>query len=525
MKLRPYQSDAIDALYTYFEHHDGHPIVATPTGSGKSVILAGFIHRALAGDPLAGVTVITHRKELIEQDASAILRYWPEAPLGIYSSGLKSRDIQQITVAGIQSIHGSPGAFAHTDLIIIDECHLLSKTAGTMYRRFIACVQQYQPKVKVVGLTATPYRMDSGLLHKGKDRIFTDIAYEANVVDLIRDGYLSPLISRAGKTRADLSGLHTRAGDFIPAELSERMDKADLVNAACLEMMAYGQDRKSWLVFCSGVVHAGHVAACLQYYGIDAHMVCGATPSADRARLLADFKAGKIRCLTNADLLTVGFDHPGIDLIGFLRPTQSVGLYVQMAGRGLRIADGKENCLVLDFAGNVMRHGPIDHVCITQQDAKEKGGNVVAPAKECPECAVLVHCAVMICPVCDYAWPAPDKHDRTADDAPIIGGKGPQRHAVTSVLYHRHEPAGRAPSLRVDYWCGFKTFSTWLGIESEKDYPAKLANRWFQRRGFMMPHTVDDALYLLAENDLPEPTSIEVERNGKYWNVTKEYFN
>jgi DNA repair protein RadD len=541
LQLRYYQHECIDALYAFFNKNlTGSPIALMPTGTGKALTIAGFIKRFLQDCPGARVIVLTHVKELVEQDAAAIARFWPECPLGIWSAGVGLKQRAQVTVASIQSIHTHPTLFSPTDVVIIDECHLMSKNSDTMYRRFIAGLLKHNPHMKVIGFTATPYRLDSGLLTEGKGRIFTDIAYSLNVGDMIAEGFLSSLVSKAGMTRADLTGLHTRGGEFLPAELADRMDKVELIKGAVDEMLAYGQDRKSWLVFCSGVAHAQHVADCLNLNGIPTAMVCGETPKAERERIIADFKAGRYRALTNADVLTTGFDHPGVDLIALLRPTKSVGLYVQILGRGLRtvyapgydistvegrlsaILEGpKKNCLVLDFAGNVAMHGPID--CIKVKGKGGKGDGVsVAPAKECPSCHALIHASLMICPECEYQWPSAPKHDATASTEALLASQiQPKEYKVTGMMVNRHTKHGRPDSLRVTYECGnLKTFTEYVAVESPLSYPRKLAVNWFWKRGIVAPKTVSEALAM----PIPTPATITVIPDGKYFKVTNATF-
>lgn len=540
--LRYYQHAAIAALYEYFRTNlTGHPIVDTPTGSGKSMILAGFIHRFLQDCPAGRVIVLSHVQELIEQDAKAILAYWPQAPVGIWSAGLGKKTRAQITVAGIQSIHTNSTLFSPVDIVIIDECHLLSSKSKTMYRAFIAGLMAHNPGLKVIGLSATPYRLDSGLLIEGKDRLFTDIAYSVNVADLIAEGFLSPLVSKQGMVKADLSGLHTRGGEWIPAELADRMDKVELIRGAVHEMMGYGQDRKSWLVFCSGVAHAQHVADYMNECGIPTAMVCGATPKALRAKILADFKAGKLRAVTNSDCLTTGFDHPGIDLIAMLRPTKSIGLYVQILGRGLRVmyapgydletidgrlaaiaAGPKQNCLVLDFAGNVELHGPIDCIKVKSKRAPGEDSISVAPVKECPSCHSLIHASIMQCPECGHEWPAAAKHDATADDAPLLSAQRlPKVRNVSGATYRRHQKPNKPASLCVVYKCGdIKEVTEYVPIEDARPHVRKHAVYWFWKRGLTCPDTVAEALKMA----IITPDTITTIPDGKYQKIINATF-
>ena len=517
IQLRPYQRAAIDGLYAYFSKHDGNPLIVLPTGAGKSLTMAAFIHEAVAAYPSTRVLLLTHVKELIEQDAQAIIRYWPEAPIGIWSAGVGQKNKEQITVAGIQSVHRMPAKFGGTDLCIIDEAHLVPRNSDTMYRRFLDALTQYNPKMKVVGLTATHYRMDTGLLTDGDSRIFTDIAYEADVGDLIKQGYLCPLVAKNGATKADLSGVHTRGGEFVASELQHAMDKSDLIEGALDEVAKYAADRMHILGFCAGVEHAAHCAELARARGWSAAYVSGDMTSFERDRIIGDFKAARYRFLFNAMLLTTGFDFPSIDCILMLRPTKSTGLYVQIMGRGLRMDGKKENTLVLDFAGNVERHGPIDQIKVKKK--REKGEGVsVAPVKECPSCHELLMTMVMTCPQCGHEFPASAPHGTEASEAVLVAAlQAPKVYTVDSVEYEKYTKPGKFPSLKVTYWCGPSNFTEWVPIEDERAFVKKHAIYWFYARGMTCPPTVGDALALIPT--IPAPDTITVKPDGKYWRI------
>src|SRR5262249_18331170 len=274
---------------------------------------------------------------------------WPDAPAGIYSAGLGRRDIgARVLFAGIQSIHRRAYDVQQCDLVLIDEAHLIPRSADTMYRRFLDTLSRINPALKVIGFTATPYRLDSGLLHEGEDRLFTDIAYEVSIRDLIDQGYLCPLVSKMTNLKLDVGGVGSRGGEFIPGQLQAAVDRASITDAAVDEILAYGEGRRSWLVFCPGVGHGVPGAPGRARGGVSCATIFGDTPSAERDRTIAAFKRGEIRALASMGVLTTGFNAPAVDLIAMLRPTKSVGLYVQMAGRGTRLTPGKQNCLVLD---------------------------------------------------------------------------------------------------------------------------------------------------------------------------------
>ena len=346
MQLRQYQREAVNAIYDYFTERDGHPLIVMPTASGKSFVMAAFIKETLEHWSDQRILVLTHVRELIRQNFQELVDHWPLAPAGVYSAGLKRRESNaQVLFGGIQSVHNKADEIGTCDLILIDECHLVPRTSDTMYRRFLDEMSVINDQVKVVGLTATHYRLDSGLLTEGKDRVFTDVAYEVPVRRLIDEGWLSPLVTKAPTTELDTTGVHTRGGEFISGELATAVDKIEINAAAVREIVHYGRDRQSWLIFCVGVSHAYHIRDVLREHGVAVETVTGETNKLERDYILEEFKAGRLRAVTNCDLLTTGFNHPGIDMLAILRPTQSTGLYVQIAGRGMRNAPGKENCI------------------------------------------------------------------------------------------------------------------------------------------------------------------------------------
>ena len=208
LQLRPHQRAAIDAIYAYFSAETGHPLVVIPTAGGKSLVMAAFIQEVLAQWPDERIIVLTHVRELISQNFSELIRLWPEAPAGIYSAGLNRRDVQaQILFAGIQSVHRKAYAIQRADLVLVDEAHLIPRSANTTYRRFLGDLTRINPQLKIIGLTATPYRLDSGMLHAGPDALFDDIAFEVSVRELIDQGYLAPLTSKQTSTQLDVSGV------------------------------------------------------------------------------------------------------------------------------------------------------------------------------------------------------------------------------------------------------------------------------------------------------------------------------
>jgi DNA repair protein RadD len=406
--LRDYQRRAIDDVWAWIRKNDGNPCLVMPTGAGKSHVVAAMCREAVTEWPDTRVLMLTHVKELIEQNAEKMRQHWPAAPMGIYSASMRRRDLgEPITFAGIQSIRTRADDVGHVDLCLIDECHLVNHEEEGSYRTFLGSLWGCNPAMRVIGLTATPYRLGHGYI-TDKPALFDALIEPVSIEQLLHQGHLAPLRCRATRKTYDTGGVHTRGGEFIESELQTLVNTTDQNAIVADEIVSNGVGRKSWLVFCTGVDHAEAMRDALRARGIVAECVTGDTPKGERARILADFKAGRIQCVTNANVLTTGFDAPGVDLIAFCRPTMSTSLYMQMAGRGLRTADGKADCLVLDFAKLLQQHGPI-----TNPRVGAKAGNGDPPVKECPECHELVAIAVMVCP-CGYQFP------RKEDDAPSV---------------------------------------------------------------------------------------------------------
>ena len=492
-ELRDYQRESIDGLYNYWASKAGdNPLIVAPTGSGKTAIIAQIIKDAM-GFPGTRVLVVTHVKELLKQGADGLLKLYPDADFGMYSAGLKQKVLDRpITFAGIQSIwERAFDIVPAPDLVLIDEAHLLPKNTETRYNRFIADLKTCNPDVKVVGLTATPYRLDSGYLHKGKGAIFDGIAHEIPVEMLMEQGYLSPVISKGGVKQIDLTNVGKRGGEFIESDLATAASDPELVTSTVEEIIRLGANRKSWLVFSSGVSHANMLADEFDRQGVIAGVVVGADGSSFRETTISEFKSGDLRCLINVNVLTTGFDHPEVDMCCLVRATASAGLYVQMVGRGTRIAEGKTDCLILDYGQNVQRHGLLDQV---KPKDKMTGGDGEAPAKQCSECQMMVHAASKICPNCGFQFPAPMlNHSSNSYKGAMLSSQVVAEWVdVDSVMYGRHKKEGKPDSIKVTYYAGLMSVSEWLC----PDHGGYAASRYTARKATLKSDasTTDDAL-------------------------------
>lgn len=524
-----------------------------PTGTGKSVVIAMFLKSIFQRWPTQKVMVLTHVKELIRQNYSKMLDIWPDAPVGINSAGLGKRDVHRpILFAGIASVVKYVEQFWHVDLVIIDEAHLVSPKDATMYQKFISKLKIVNPHLKVIGLTATPYRLGQGLITD--DGLFTDICFDLTTLQafnrLISEGYICPLVPKRTFTQIDTSEVSVRGGEFVESELQLAVDRTEITEAAVREAIQLSADRKHWLSFCAGIQHTINTVAILNSYGISAVAVHSKMSSQDRDTAIADWKAGRYQCAVNNNVLTTGIDFPGIDLILMLRPTISTQLWVQMLGRGTRCVyakgydlgdfeqrmeairiGGKRDCLVLDFAGNTKRLGPINDPVIPKK-YKPSGGD--APVKICPHCATYNHASLRFCTQCGYEFPIVGTILNTsASTDELIRGDHtePEITEVDHITYNVHHKKDRPDSVKVAYYCGMSLVQEFVCFEHE-GYASHRARKWWAQReaiqfeqrsgrsrGFdddmpYIPKTTSDAMVLIQ--DLPAATHVKILTQGRY---------
>ena len=512
-ELRPYQHDAVQAVYEHLKSKDSNPCVVIPTAGGKSLCLAEVAKDAVVKWN-GRVLILAHVKELVEQNAGKIKAIQPDLPVGIYSAGLESRDIEQpVIVAGIQSIYNKADLFKPFDLVMIDECHLIPPDGEGRYQTFLNAAKKMNPNVRLVGWTATPYRTQGGLICK-PENLLNEVCYEIGVKELINRGYISNITAKAGKFTPDTDGLHIRAGEFIAEDVEKLMGEDGLVSSACREIVELTKNRNACLIFCTSVAHCRKVAdAIKRFSGEECATVTGDTPADEREETIkrlrgesvkADLFSDKppLKYCCNVSVLTTGTDIPRLDTIALLRPTNSPGLLVQMVGRGFRLSPetDKRECLVLDYGHNIERHGPIDMIKV-----KEPGQGGGGPlAKVCPQCQAIVNLPVMLCPECGYQWPRKEperkSHEATAAKVGILSGevtveKFPVQRTSYQVWEKRGAPPDAPKTVRVTYDVDYLThYSEWLCPE-HTGYARRKFEKWWREHAHPdcpMPNTADE---------------------------------
>lgn len=536
-EARWYQQEAVTAWWSYFNSYSGNPLIVMPTGSGKSPVLGMLMKDILTSYPRQRILILTHVKELVEQDAKAIVRHWPQAPVSIYSSGAGHKDFSgRIVVASVQSIIKNLEEAGKFNLIFIDEAHLVPEKSETTYRKVIAHFKELNPKVKVTGLTATPYRLAGGhLLDCG---IFTDICYDLTTPDaftrLVNEGFLSRLVNKKVLTKIDTSNVGERMGDYIPSELEKAANQHSITVAAIREMMHYGKDRNHVLVFATSVEHAHNIADEFNLRGWQTVVVHGGLTKKEREAALEEFTSGRARVCVNVNVLTTGFDYPEIDMLGILRPSTSVALWVQILGRGLRTAPGKHDCLVMDFTSNTIDLGPIDDPAVPPRlgKKKKKRSEKTPGGKECPICHQVSGYAARTCkhpakgstPDENGVYPMCGHEFEFTVNGPAIAFTSSEEEVMTNgqlrvvdkdvtlVNYSLFQKQGRPDSIKVVYYSNLEVYTTWVNIEAHGN-AKQMADAWWRNAaGTEPPETCDEFIRRKGELAIPKRIKVWIKR-------------
>ncbi|MFD2179598.1 DEAD/DEAH box helicase [Veronia pacifica] len=569
--LRPYQSDAVKAVVHYFRHHQSPAVAVLPTGAGKSLVIA-----ELAKLARGRVLVLAHVKELVEQNHEKYEGYGLEA--GIFSAGLGRKESHhKVVFASVQSVVRNLDAFKEEfSLLVIDECHRVPDDKDSSYRKVISHLQSINAGIKVLGLTATPYRLGMGWIYQfhtagrvrsENPRFFRDCIFELPIRFLLDEGFLTEAkLIDAPVLSYDFSALKASStGHYKEAEMDKVIANAPRATPQIIEqVLKYAEQRQGVMVFAATVRHAEEILSLLP--AEHSALVIGDTPQEQRDQIIQDFKQRKIKFLVNVSVLTTGFDAPHVDLIAILRPTESVSLYQQIAGRGLRLSPGKEDCLILDYAGNVYDlYQPeigepkpdsdseivtvpcpgcgfnnnfwgkldsngflIEHYGRRCQGFFELDGEREIcgyrfRAKFCDECGADNDIAARRCHQCDHALVDPDKKLREAlklKDALIL--------SCTDM----HLTAGKnkfgKPQLKVTYVGneGAEVHEMWqLSTQKQKkDFLARFINPHLVDRHRPFTDTAPSKV-VRSEHRLRPPDFVVARKNGRFWAIRDKIFD
>lgn len=407
MELRDYQQRAVEQLRASFRAGHRAPLLVSPTGSGKTVLFSYVATRTQQRGKR--VAILVHREELLEQVSDTLKLFG--TPHGIVSAG-QHYDARELThVASVFTLARRMERVKVPDLVIVDEAH--HAIAGSTWGKVLRAWREVNAKMQVIGVTATPLRLSG----EGLGDVFDDMVLGPTTGELIASGALAPYRMFAPAHAVDMSGVHTRGGDFVRAESALRMDTPKITGDAVAHYARHCNGAPA-VAFCVSVEHAEHVAERFRSHGYRALSIDGGMDKTLRRSIVQDFRRGALSVLTSCELISEGFDLPGIHAAILLRPTWSLALYLQQMGRALRTCEGKQAALILDHVGNSSRHGlpddPREWSLLGSGDVKKKGETV---AKQCPACYAIVPAAAWTCRECGHEFEVQSREiEETAGD-------------------------------------------------------------------------------------------------------------
>jgi len=544
-ETRWYQEGQLRALIDYFARNKkGNPLVAAPTGTGKSYMIAMFKKWIMQNYPTTKIMMLTHVKELIEQDFEKLNNLWPQNPAGIYSAGLKRRDTKnQIVFGSVKSVLGEMERsyekyptlahnlrhFGERHIVIVDEAHLISPNDASTYRKVFAELIKIYPGLRVVGYTATPYRLGQGMLTDGKNALFTDVCYDLtsqkNINRLISEGFLAPLVTLPTSVKVDTREVDLSSWDFNSSQLAKQIQKVMHKSLAETCQVFRNYNRKSAYVFCASVENCETATQMLRSFGFTAECVHSKKKGNDE--IIKAHKEFKFQFLVSNNKLTTGIDHPGLDLLCVLRSTISPGLWIQMLGRGARPwqTGGKKECLVLDYGNNIARLGPFNDVRVPKTKSDKVGD---MPVKICEGCGMHNHAAARFCAYCEKPFPRKANFEEKASNAKvIINSDFPvlQNYNVRNIVARPHQKQGKKACIKVEYHCGQDTFIKWLHPEQKGGFRQAFEQWWFLHCALELPTSALDAIEKINSNAFKRAVRIEVQTNAKYPEIKQFYFN
>lgn len=513
MQLRPYQDEATQAAIAALGKGI-NPVLQLATGTGKSLIIAAIasLYRAAGKN----TWVLTHVQQLVKQNAATYTRYSELEP-AIVCAGLNRKDVDgDVTFGTIQSMMGVLAEMRAPDLIIIDEAHRVPHNEGepTLYESIL---RRY-PAAQRVAMTATPWRMDNGIIYGDGDQFWFDrLAYNYPVPRAVHDGWLCPLVGVETAFQLNLDNVSV-SGDFVQTEVDEMLME-DWLESMAESLLTLAGNRKHLAVYCPTITAAVRAADTIAYVtSWSTEVMAGNMKGTERDDIMNRFLSSASRVLCSVDMITTGFDFPALDCIVCLRPTLSSSLWVQIQGRGTRLHDSKKNCLVLDFVGNLQRLGGVDmyeKFYRERLDAEPEELTAV-PTKPYVKKERKVYPGVRtIIPI------DPMTGLEVTDDS-VITAKVSNVNCVA--VFTRRNP--NQPVLLVQYACVTEEgaridASTFISTET----PTSQSVAFFKRRSLAvnLPSPARSLTWQLK--GARQPVAVTVRKSGRYWNVLEEYFN
>ena len=540
MKPRPYQSEAVDAVFADARKYPTDNLqIAMPTGTGKSVVIAEIAKRV--ADKGGRVLVLARSKELLVQNNERYCQIDPDGlkRCGVYSAGLGVRQTsQQVTFAGVQSVYKRAAEFGHIDAVVVDESHQISNDKDSQYQQLIRGLREINQNCRFIGLTATPYRLDGGINYGGKSTLFDRLSYNTPLSLMFDEGYLTKPVTLP-TSQVDLTGVRKTRGDYDKAQMQSAMLNYWVKGNKTLEIKqaADAKDCKSIVVYCAGIAHAELVHQELLQLGETSVIITGETLPLLRSVSLDLFANRKKRWIINVDVLTTGWDAPNVDCVVMARATASAGLFLQIVGRGTRLYPKKEQFYVIDMGQNIERHGAIDSDTYGYDTIKDpQTGEGEVPKKVCPKCFEIVHAAAKTCPKCGLLFPERTKDLSSTSESITVKTT---KHRVVTEAYKAWagkeiEKDGKTikkpDTLLVQYKLAVdedaeigkkkRWAREWVCFD-HTGYAKEKADKWWNQRSHAQPpSSVQEALVLIDAGALAQTIEVSIRPDGKFERIT-----
>ena len=557
MELRTYQQSSLDGTLGWLKTKITHPLIVLPTGSGKTIVFAHLIKTLYKQDPSQRFLIIAHRQELISQAKEKILNVWPNAPCGILSANLKQfNNTASIIIASRDTLASQTRLYKSlpVDYIIIDEAHHVSLDHNSRYRKIINHFEEIGSP-KVIGVTATPYRMGQGYIYGTKADFFGGVSHSVSIPELIKQQYLCRLsafaVAKEAIIDASKARLKFKGGDYRESDL-EILAMVDSTIRAIIDdwlEKAFYKGRTSTVFFCVSILHAQKMCMALRSTGIKARFITGETPTSEREIILNQFENGEINALCNVAVLTEGWDAPRTDCIALLRPTKSLGLYVQICGRGMRTWGDKTDCLLLDYGGNMQRHGCID---IAKPSRLSPTDDEEDMTWICDECFAVNDYTYDQCIECNALKPQPTLELDLPGDGQEEKEAAETTEAATGYVLSDEVPDSEQPIYRTEQVASVtakkktsKKGNEYLSVEfnckgvywpqstalmigmygkagdiAREKWDSMAKERRWGQMGKVPPRNIDDAVDLINnEGIFSNIKEVNLKKEGKYWNV------
>jgi DNA repair protein RadD len=543
--LRPYQIEAINTLLQKLKEKQ-FVLLECPTGSGKTVIYAELIKLYMKSFPRMYIGVIEPRVELINQTKEKILAAWPEGFMHIGTACATVGPVmleKSVTVGSVQTLVRREMK-NNFDLIIMDEVHhfapltkrndFIELIEGMEYHDILRIFYKRNKKLRILGVTATPFRLNHGYIYGTNCRpdyhnLFPELDYSITLNQLIEAKYLSPWKAfqpvRINKELADIKLSHY--GDYQIKDLSKEMSKEIHIHTAVDVYEKYGQNRKNVLIFAVTIEHANLLADAFREKGYNAASVHSKMPMTERRQILNDFYDNKINFLVNVGILTEGWDSPKVDLIIMCRPTMSPGLFVQMIGRGTRIHEGKENLLILDLAENFIKHGDPSYPTVVYNKKDRIQGS--PPMKRCPECYAVVHLATKICPECEFLFLNDSIIENVASEAPEMINYAdnddikPKQTELLGAYIEEYTSKANNEMLKLTLYCkDYKSVYYYINFSHPKRFvinKSKFIWNFFAGYDKVPPASNEEALERKEEIIETKVTHVTVFKEGNFYRI------